>query len=316
MAEKGFMDPVARAQAEIDAMMGKAQSPAIPDTGTEGNPGTDPAPKEADRGVNADPAPSDPPADTTKTENADYWKQRFEVMQGKYNAEIPRLIEQVNTLNTQLQEVAQRGQKEDPPAQKPASVEEALSQLHDTYGSELTEALDRLVQARLKSVEDKVSNVETVTAQSAWDRFLGSLDTAAPGWRELNSDPGFLSFLDTPEEWTGAKYGALLESAYKSGDVIRTAKIFNQYKQMTGSNPQGQPDRQPTPDALATPRKRGGGDAAPSQGRADGKKVYTFAEVNKFYYDLEHGKYRGKEQEAEALEHDILVANKEGRIVG
>jgi hypothetical protein len=320
MKKEGFMDPVARAEAEIAAMMGKSATPADPTPADGGNPGIDPAPANPDpTGGNADPMPADPapnPTDPPKTETPEYWRQRFEVMQGKYNAEVPRLVEQVNALMQQVQESAQAGKKEDPPAKNPASVEEALAGLYETYGSDLTDALDRLVQARVQKVEEKVSKVETATAQTAKEKFYGHLDRVAPDWRVLNTDPGFFAFLATPEEFTGIPFQALLASAFESGDAERTAKIFNTYSKTINptSTPETPKEVQPTPDALATPAKRGGGDPGPApQG---GKKTYTMAEVNAFYKDLELGRYNGKEQEAARIENDILIANQEGRIRG
>lgn len=318
--KNGFMDPVARAQAEIDALMGKQGGAAIP--GNEpgaGNPGqTDPAPAPAtpdgeQPAATPDSAPADP-----KTETAEYWKSRFDVMQGKYNAEIPRLVEQINTLNTQLQAMAQAGKKEDdPPARKPASAEEALANLYDTWGSDLTDAIDGLIRARMQNVEEKVSKVETVTAQTAAEKFYAHLDQSAEGWRELNTDPGFLAFLQTPEQFTGMPYNALLTMAFERGDAARVAAIFNHYKTANptstpGRRPSGQ--QPPTPEHLAAPAKRGGGDPGPAPN--NGPKVFTMAQVNAFYKDLELGRYRGKEQEAAALEHEILLANQQGRIVG
>ena len=320
--KNGFMDPVARAQAELDAMMGKRGGAVTSDdSGTE-NPGqveTAPAPETPD----GEKQPATDTATATvdpKTETPEYWKSRFEVLQGKYNAEVPRLIEQVNALTAQLQDMVQAGKKEDDPsARKPATAEEALANLYDTWGSELTDAIDGLIRARMQNVEEKVSKVETVTAQTAAEKFYSHLDQSAEGWRELNTDPGFLAFLQTPEQFTGMPYNALLTMAFERGDAARVAAIFNYYKSTInpaptrGKQPNGQ-QQMPTPDHLTAPAKRGGGDPGPAQN--NGPKVFTMAEVNAFYKDLELGRYRGKEAEAAAIEHDILVANQQGRIVG
>lgn len=309
------MDPVKRAEAELEALMGKTAQPAAiaePAPG-EGNPGEGTAPNPDKPAEPQTPATPQTPTESPKSEDADYWRQRFEVMQGKYNAEIPRLVDQVNALNTKVQELTAQGQAQETPANKPASVEEALSTLHDTYGSDLTDALDRLVQARLQGVEEKVNKVETVTAKSAWEKFYDHLDKNAENWRKLNSDPGFLKFLESPAPFVGIPYSALLTQAFEAGNAERTAEIFNHYSK---SNPTA-PDKGgqvPDPSALAAPPKRGGGD--PSVAAPAGKRVFTMDEVNAFYKDLELGRYRGKEKDADALEKEILIANKEGRIVG
>lgn len=87
----GIMDPIKRAEAELEALMGgKKADAAIPDNGQgAGNPGVEPAPggNPDDPGkqpVNNEPA-HQPNAEPPKTEDANYWRQRFEAMQG-YNA--------------------------------------------------------------------------------------------------------------------------------------------------------------------------------------------------------------------------------------
>lgn len=319
----GFMDPVKRAELELEALMGKPAPSAEEPPKTDGNPGDNPAPDPGE-GVAPDgnaPAVMNPPADPPKSEDAEYWRQRFEVMQGKYNAEVPRLIEQVNAMNAQMQalqaqlENGGNGNSE-PTAQKPGTVEEALAQLQNEYGSELTDALDRLIQARLRSVEEKVSNVETVTAKTAYEKFLDAMDTKVPTWRTVNTDPGFLAFIETPEPFGGVPYKALLAHAAQSCDSERVARIFNLYinQNPAATTPKSQRELPPNPEQLVAPSRRGTGEPPTTQDQS--KKIWTLAEVNAFYKALELGRYRGKEQEAERIEAEILRANKEGRIVG
>lgn len=317
----GFMDPVKRAEAELEAMLGNAAPPAADPPNHEGNPGDNPAPAPGESvasAVNATPA-TNPPAESPKSEDAEYWKSRFEVMQGKYNAEVPRLIEQVNVMNAQMQalqaQLENNGNAE-PTAQKPGTVEEALAQLQNEYGSELTDALDRLIQARLRSVEEKVSNVETVTAKTAYEKFLDAMDAKVPTWRTVNTDPGFLAFIETPEPFSGVPYKALLAQAAQSCDSERVARIFNLYinQNPAAATPPSQRELPPNPEQLVAPSRRGTGEPPTAQDQS--KKIWTLAEVNAFYKALELGRFRGKEQEAERIEAEILKANKEGRIVG
>lgn len=322
----GIMDPIKRAEAELEALMGgKKADAAIPDNGQgAGNPGDEPAPggNPDDPGkqpVNNEPA-HQPNAEPPKTEDANYWRQRFEVMQGKYNAEVPRLVEQVNTLNTQMQElVSQKGQTEEVTGKRNVSAEEALANLHDTYGSELTDAIDALIHARMQGVEEKVSKVETATAQTAAEKFFGYLDEHAEGWKALNTDPGFLSFLETEDDISGIPYKAIITNAFNNGNAGRVAKIFNHYKQINnlGTPPSSKGGNEPPkPDALAAPPKRGGSGQPPANAQSKQDRVFKMAEINAFYKNLELGRYRGKEAEAQALEHEILLANQQGRIVG
>ena len=64
---------------ELHARAYKPQAPATPAPAPQANASGTPAPQP------------DPPV----VEDAAYWKNRFEVVQGKYNAEVPRLAEQV-----------------------------------------------------------------------------------------------------------------------------------------------------------------------------------------------------------------------------
>jgi hypothetical protein len=63
--------------------------------------------------------------------------------------------------------------------------------------------------------------------------------------------------------------------------------------------------------ALAAPgRQREGQSSVPQD-----KPRYSANDIQKFYHDKTFGRYAGREQEASAIEQDILRAPLEGRII-
>lgn len=60
--------------------------------------------------------------------------------------------------------------------------------------------------------------------------------------------------------------------------------------------------------------------AAPGRAHSAGgqpaeKPVYTAAEITKFYTDVAAGRWRGREQQQSAIDQDIMMAQREGRIL-
>jgi hypothetical protein len=61
---------------------------------------------------------------------------------------------------------------------------------------------------------------------------------------------------------------------------------------------------------LASPGRAHSAGGSPAE-----KPVYTTAEITKFYTDVASGKWRGREQHQAAIDADIILAQREGRII-
>lgn len=288
----------------------------------EGNPGEQPAPE------NPEGTPAIPPQEAEEPPRAgEYWQKRFEVLQGKYNAEVPRFQEQVNSLVAQVRLLTEQLAAKTPAAETAPqmSAEEALDNLESEYGEAFTKAIDRRIDRRIGTVIDqrlqpfaeKVSQVETVQAKTAQQLFDEELSRTVPNWRTMDSDPGFLAWLDEIDEFTGVPRLRLLRDAYHKGDVGRTATFFNRYLNSQQPLPTAQPPStaQPstvTPQHLVVPNKKGGG----TQVQIDNNQaqVIPWAEIEEFRMAVINGTYKGKDVEQRKAAYNKAIT--EGRVVG
>lgn len=262
----------------------------------------------------------DEPEPTPKEQTVDYWKHRFEVMQGKYNKEVPLLNDRVNYLAEQVENL--KNKPTTPDFSDGASVGEILDDLEDQYGSEFTTAIDKRISRIVKEqVRDIVSNFENdltsvkkTQAVSEQAMFEEVVDKLSPNWKSLNVNPEFVSWVqNSVESFSGVTFQEILIDAYQRRDATKIAKIFNTYEQLKTKTPTRQQGTKQEASSLITPPKRGS--TANTVIDNNSGKVFTQAQVSEFYNNLAQGVYKGKDVWVRSMKEEILKANAEGRIV-
>lgn len=326
-----------------------AGGPPAGDPPNGGAPAGDPpagnAEPPAGSGAAASSAPPPPPAD---------WETKYKTLQGKYNAEVPRLTNQVREQGEMLRNMHEQltatqnllaslsSQQQTPQASAtpPAAAKRLVTDEEiKTFGPDLFDfikraaaesvlpAVDSRVDARIAPVTQKVEQVASTAATTAQrtaknDRnsVLALLAAEVPKWAEQNEDPAFLEWLDQTDPYSGHPRGALLEQAFKAYDGPRVVAFFRGYlNENAALNPP-----QPSPAAGAAPKPQKEladfvAPGAPKTGAAvapdgSGKRVWTRAEIGRFYEDARAGKYRTKMDEYTRTEKDIFAAQREGRV--
>lgn len=252
-------------------------------------PGNTEPPAESPVPVDPPVAPVEPPAPPQPSAEDEY-RKKYEVLQGKYNAEVPRLHEQLREATAQIQQALAElnALKSAPPPQPPAPPQPDNDA--EVFGEDIVEAIDRraeqrarkLVEAELakvnsyvKSLEDRLSGVSTQVTLTAQDRFLKTLGENVPDYEQLNTDPGFLGWLGEVDPVYGLPRQEALNAAAKNLDAARVSTIFLAYKQLTGKQVEqaaAQSTRQELERQVAPPTAR----TAPPQAPAG--RVWTAAE--------------------------------------
>jgi hypothetical protein len=296
-----------------------------PPAGTPGKP----APAGGSPGQPAQPAkpaPDAPPgAAAPKEETVEYWKSRFDVLEGKYNAEVPRLAAERRALieeNTRLKEsksAAPSGSAPTAPAARPS--EEKVKELKEKYGDQFVDDFLQsftLPAGQPPAADDKtakdIADLKARDTARSKREFFDGLDIKAPVWRKLNEDEKFLTWLAELDPASGRSRQDLFDDAVASFDLARVAYFFNTYGSQTGAG-QPKPGGDAPKNEDATPPQppidppKGGGDKPPA-----GKKMWTGKEVQQFYDDVRRGRY--KSDEVASIEQDILSAQREGRFAG
>jgi len=251
------------------------------------------------------PAPQ-PPADSTPPQE-ESWEHRFKVLQGKYNAEVPRFAHENKDLKSRLQSLEEQldEMKNAKPPEllvKPEEIEQ--------YGEGLIDVARRVAREELASkdaiiskLRSEIDSVKSVQSRVVQDSFFRSLTEMVPDWEALNDDTNFLNWWDEVDDLTGETRQALLGRAEQSRDPVRAAKFFNTYKKMSqtwAAKSAASLEQQivpPTNQAPSTPQS---------------KKIWTRAEITNFYNRVRRGSI--SDADAVAIEADIASASVEGRI--
>lgn len=309
-------------QKQVDAAEALMAEAARPTTTPEQAPPPETPQEPQAAAPTSEPTPS--PAPPQQPE--DDWHQKYQVLQGKYNAEVPNLHHQVKDLKHKLDETFERmeqvtraqeaKQAEQKPAVDPKDV--------DSFGSDLVEMVQRVasstlggmgaklegllggMQERIARLEQELSGTTKTVAITAQEAFYNNLTKAVPDWEAINADPRFLAWLGEVDPVLGASRQVALDSAHSALDARRVAGIFQAFSATlpkAASQPASKLSKQVSPNTSAA--------AAPSQ---TDKPVMTQKEIADFYKDVSLGRYRGREAEQAKLEAAVNLAMQEGRI--
>lgn len=265
------------------------------------------------------------------------WEQRYSSLKGRFDADtrtmrsqIEGLTEQVRSLNAALAQ-AQPAAPETP-SEVAAAASRLLSDAEvEEYGEELIDVVQRAAKEVFQPTIDKLSEentqlknqmgmVSSSVAKSKRQTLFDGLDERVKGWRDTNTSPEYLQWLQEPDLYSGERRHVLLNQAFENNDLARVAAFFEGYRTETAvldtaGQPEAQPARSPQVrmDTLVAPGTPRGG-STPGQER--GKRRWTQAQIAEFYRNKTNGVYRSEAagKRAAALEADIFAAQREGRI--
>lgn len=256
----------------------------------------------------------------SREETVEYWKHRFDVVQGQQRADSQRSKEMISNLQEQIEELRQSTQTQQTTY---TSVEDAIDELQEQYGEEFTKSLDariermakRLIKEETASVNQELITVRNSQKVSEQQMFEENLTKQAPNWQVTNVDPEFVTWLNaSTEQLSGLSFYSILMNAYNNRELNKVAQIFNIFtnlKNKTNTNQSSQTSTEQ--QSLIAPPKRGSQTSATLDNNQG--KVFTRSEVDTFYTNLQNGKYKGKEELAKQIKAEIHKANLEGRIV-
>ena len=259
------------------------------------------------------PAPPKPPVDTTD------WKNKALTLEGMLRSQVPDLRAQNTVLQSQVAQLTQtvealrtspRTAEPAKPTADPKDVEQFGADMMDMVQRYVTGAvadMKRSVEARFQALEGSVQTVGKKADDSREAQFWVALEAAVPNYRDINASEGWQGWLSQVDELTGFPRQAALQAAQSALDSARVAKIFKLYEQ---SLP---PRVKPESLAAQVVPTTGGASAVPTASPAP--QVFREKFVQDFYREVQKGKYRGREAEAERIEAAIYQAASEGRIV-
>jgi hypothetical protein len=265
-------------------------------------------------------------------ENSETYMQRWKSLQGIQHstAQRARFLEdrvgQLEGLIASMQRPTEAAQ----PA--PVAKQHLTDKDSEEYGSDMVDFVRRAVAEGTAALQDEnralrqdlqrlngvVPAVQQVAQQQRMtqeERFWGNLQQAVPEWQRINDNQAFKDWLLTPDPMTGITRQTYLEDAQQGGDVARVANIFTSWQTQFGKpvNAKQQSASRSIQNELEKQIAPGRTQASASPNVAEAKQWST-SDIAKFYDDVRKGAFKGRDGEMQALERDIFLAQREGRV--
>lgn len=316
-------EAVLRAEAQADAWLREQSAPQPQPTPVVQAQPEPPAPA---------PTPVVAPAvETPPQEPKTDWKAKFLVLQGKYNAEVPRYaadLREVKAENASLRseierlrgELANASRAPAPPAVDESHFDQDLVALINTRSTAAATAAMASVQGELAQVRQRAETAEAAAAQAARARFESAFNGelqrlgVCNHYAEIEAEDGFVDFASSVDPMSGSTRQELIESAIRAGDHNRLARIYKAYHDASGRGTPAAPAPTPAAPAFmqATIVPPSGG-VAPNVPPA----VVTYSmsrQLTPFYNDTAKGRWRGREQEWARINAEFDAAIASGRV--
>jgi hypothetical protein len=275
-----------------------------------------------------EPAQNEPAQQTQQGQ--DNWEQKYKILQGKYNAEVPRLAAEVREQHDALRQMQEQmqalasapqtevqfsGVGEIDPAHREEYGDEFFQIVAQTAMRSVQPALNQIAQ-QLEEMRRGLIGTQASVQKTEHQIFLEQLDTQFNSWRTLNKDEGFNRWLGERDALSGLTRKHLLDDAVRSRDVSRAVAFFQGYSTEHGSGAAGSqaPRRETSLESLAAPGATRTGTPPAPVAHAD--EIWTGAEIRAFYADVRAGKFTGRDAEKLAIEQRIATAAARGRVQG
>jgi hypothetical protein len=282
--------------------------------------GTQPAPAQAKPGATTAPTGDDR---MEKVEHA------LSVLQGKYDAEVPRYAARIRELeaeNDGLREQVDRANEikeqlaTDPEAaQKYLSPEEledidpdALdfqSRLSRGVAETLVERKTRGLVDKVDHIQDEIEKLHQAQSEAIATKFWTNVDRLAPGAADANAsqDTGWVAFLSGNDPVSRMSYRDIGVAAVQRGDFEAVANLFNLYRAEEGL------DQAPAEERVARQAAPSSVSGGSSSDHAPRVRPVKQSEVRKAYQDFARGKIT--QERLTELEATFDRAAEEGMIL-
>ena len=272
---------------------------------------------EDDTTINDTLEPED--EDTTPGPPPEDFEQKYKTLQGKYTAELDRMNNLLSsTLSERERLAAQLESTRTPQLADPGNDEttrfiDELQSEYPTIAKGVEAMLKRDVRDRMAKTEGAVENLTRATDQVVADRYLSSLDSIMPSWRQIKDNPDFSKWLAQPDRYTGATRFQLLSGADSQRNPQTVAAFYEDFAREAGllSDDGGTPAPSRSAPTTQNISPTTTGNPAPS---TQSKGFITRDEITKFYRDRALGKFSGSDEDAAKVEGRIMKAVREGKV--
>ena len=262
------------------------------------------------------PAQSKEPVVTEQT-----WEHKYHRLQGKYDAEVPRLHAQIKELHNLIEDLRSHLEtKADTP--KPAEVQRLVTDEEiQEYGSDLVDLQRRIVREEFGSTVEELKKenaklrelLQKTDSQIGEMTFEQKLHAAVPDFSVINNDPRWIAWLDEYDPIVRGPRRVVAQDAFSRGDAMAVADYVKLFKEQLGikdaaktnSNRKAEVERQVQPSREAS-------SSTTSVNKA--KRTYTHSEIDGMFKKVVTLGAQQRYDEARKLEAEIDAAFRENRV--
>lgn len=264
------------------------------------------------------------PADTSPTDVADEYEQKYKTLRGKYDAEVPRLHQQVKELTGKLEELRKQVSK---PAE-PTKPKEKVSYVTDAdraeFGEELIDVQRRVAKEVAQEYEDRFEQQEKVIkalqeklqktdGQIGEMSFSQRLAALVPDFAEIDNDERWIKWLNEYDPMVRGPRREQAARAFSAGDAEAVAHYVKLWKQtLEPSEPQERTVRRAELEKQVAPNRSANSVDTKKVGKE--AKVYSEREIQSAWNRVRTLNTRHMYDEAAKLEAEITAAYLEGRV--
>lgn len=284
---------------------------------------------EDDQTPEGEEQPQDPPHEEEPPApkgDEEVWKQRYQTLLGKYNAEVPRMARDLDYLRGQVATLSQsREQEAEEPEKKKADqgykkylkekeLEEYDADILDFQSRIARGEAEAAVSPMLTRLMQRIQTLEGQLQERKGSSFWDTVEKHFPGARQLNdSDPLWADYLEKVDPFSGRRLREVGEKAVAAGDVGRIVQLMRDY---TGkAAPEPVEDTGEEAPRVTPPVKPSRAKGEPSRSAVKEKPVFRSSDIDKFFADVSRGHYASREKDRAARERAIEQAVMEGRVV-
>lgn len=287
--------------------------------------------QEAPTGTVTDPPPNpqEPTQPAPKDTGREDWKAKYLTLQGKYDAEVPRLSTELKAANARITELtaevsrlkAEIDSKAAPAPAAPTAEPgiEIPPEIRELLGEDAAKAVQKIAldtaRAQIAPVEKKADaaaktaeEIEAERAAAERDRFLSTLRQQVPNYQEIDAREDWKAWLAEADPFSGRQRQALITAAVHALDHQRVANFFKAFMASAGIADPASPKPSPGVPAHLEEPAPSGRPAAPTVT----KKVWKKSEVTDAYKRIALGKLT--REEAASLQAELVAAVRENRI--
>ena len=264
------------------------------------------------------------PADTSPTDvEEETFKQKYKTLTGKYDAEVPRLHQQVR----EMTEATKRLQEELKALKvEPTKPKEKVSLVTDAdraeFGEELLDVQRRVArevsqdyEGRLEQQDAVIQKLEEKLQQTGNQvgevGFSQRLNQAVPDFPQIDNDERWVSWLNEHDPMLRGPRRVQAQQAFDAGDVEAIAHYVSLWKE-TLAAPTAAKSNQAELEKQVAPNRSA--NSVRTQSTTQNSKIYSPKDADRAWNKVRTLNTRGQYAEAEKLEADLSVAYIEGRV--